>query len=105
MTTNPNPSQEHQFWLNHVTQWRASGGTQAAYCKQHELLPHRLSYYKRKFDKPQKPTQSPGFVSVAVQPAVSTDNPLTLHLANGLRLSGIGANNIAVVKQLAAVLA
>jgi len=35
------------FWRGHVEQWRTSGQSQAAYCREHGLSDHRLRYWKR----------------------------------------------------------
>ena len=43
------PYQNHATLQGHITQWRASDLTQAAYCKEHGIKPHILSYYKKKF--------------------------------------------------------
>ena len=98
--------QDHPFWQSHLSQWRETEQTQAAYCRQHELCPHQFSYYKRKLVNPFAPVKAKavGFVSVQVQPELSRYDPLTLHFANGMRLSGIAANNVVLVKQLAEVL-
>jgi hypothetical protein len=36
-------------WRRHVDAWRASGGTQTAYCKEHGLRSHSLSYWHLRF--------------------------------------------------------
>jgi hypothetical protein len=45
-----------------------------------------------------------GFVRVEVIPQPQYHEPLTLYFANGAHLTGIAANNLEVVKQLAEVL-
>jgi hypothetical protein len=35
-------------WRGHVDAWRASGSTQKAYCQQHGLKEHSLSYWQRR---------------------------------------------------------
>ena len=32
----------------HLEQWKASGSTQTAYCRQHRIAIHNFSYYKKK---------------------------------------------------------
>ena len=98
--------QNEQFWRNHVSQWRDSGLTQTAYCKQHDLSPHSISYYKRKFSAGVEPVRrrSTGFVNVHLAPEVNHSDPLTLHFSNGVRLLGIAEHNVSVVKQLTQVL-
>ena len=98
--------QDEPFWRNHVSQWRAAGLKQATYCKQHNLSPHSFSYYKRKFSDGPEPIRrkTAGFVNVHLASEVNPPDPLTLHFANGVRLSGIAEHNVSVVKQLAQVL-
>jgi hypothetical protein len=106
MNKNPKSDQDEQFWRNHISQWRDSDLTQAAYCKQHDLSPHSISYYKRKFSGGPDPVRRKpaGFVNVQLTPEVVHPAPLTLYFANGVRLSGIAEHNVSVVKQLAQVL-
>lgn len=92
------------FWHKHIAQWQEAGVTQLAYCRQHQLCPHKFGYYKRILtntteSQPSKPNSS-GFVRVQVQPQPSSVDALTLQFANGIRLTGIVADNIALVKQL-----
>ena len=47
---------------------------------------------------------SAGFVHVQVRPQPQYHEPLTLHFANGDRLTGIAENNMEIIKQLALVL-
>jgi hypothetical protein len=98
--------QTHSYWQQHISQWQKSGVSQAKYCKQHGLKANRFSYQKLKFKVKPAQTSSSGFIKIPVaQVAVKeTRTPLTLHFASGLSLSGIEANNIGLVKQLAAVL-
>jgi hypothetical protein len=96
-------------WENHIDQWKKSGLSQAAYCREHRLDESQLSYYKRKFAGtlvPSKPSiKSSGFVSVQVTPDAQPVERPTLHFANGAHLSGITAANVATVEQLARALA
>lgn len=43
--------ERREFWQKHVRLWRASGMTQADYCRTHGLKNHRLTYYKLQDDK------------------------------------------------------
>ena len=109
MTPHRRSLQKTAFWQQHVDQWRKSGLSQAAYCREHQLSEFSLSYYKRKFDEGHRDTglqtKSNSFVSVQLADDVQPLEPLTLHFANGAHLSGITATNVAVVKQLARALA
>ena len=48
--------------------------------------------------------ESAGFVHVQVIPQPQYHEPLTLHFANGARLTGIAENNMEMIKQLAVAL-
>jgi hypothetical protein len=78
---------------------------QADYCRQHGLCQNSFSYHKLKNSTGLMPTksESAGFVRVQVIPQPQYHEPLTLHFANGTRLTGI-AENIEMIKQLAMVL-
>ena len=40
---------KRSFWRQHIEDWRSSGLTQIAYCRQHELKPHQFVYWKKRF--------------------------------------------------------
>jgi len=105
MATSRTQSQNSAFWQNHVERWKASGLSQAAYCREHQLNEVSLSYHKRKTENTMMPVKASGFASVQLAQTVPPAEPLTLHFANGAHLSGITANNLVVVTQLARALA
>jgi len=37
-----------QYWEEHVSTWQCSGLSQAAYCREHGLLPRQLGYWVRR---------------------------------------------------------
>jgi hypothetical protein len=43
------PHQNDAAMQAHITKWRSSNLTQAAYCKRHGIKPHVFGYYKKKF--------------------------------------------------------
>ena len=94
---------KHEQWQRHIKDWKASGLSQTAWCKQQNLKPEQLSYWYRKFEpKPPEPAsqQAPSaFIPVTVEakPAVS---PLTLALPNGASISGIDESNLVLTQQL-----
>ena len=45
--------EKHSFWEHHLEQWRQSGLSQRAYCREHRLKPHRFNYWRRRILKPQ----------------------------------------------------
>ena len=102
--------ENRHFWREHLQQWQKFQMKQSAYCRQHDLCPHKFSYYKQALLSELNPLvpappKNNGFIRVPVQ-ALSNDehDPLTLHFTNGVRLSGIAGNNLDIVKQLALVL-
>ena len=106
MSATSNLKHQSPLWHEHITQWRDSGLTQAAYCRHHDLCPHNFSYHKRKYSTglatvKHKPS---GFVRVQILPEPPHHDPLSLHFTNGVRLIGITASNVSVVKQLAEML-
>lgn len=63
------------YWHEHVKSWRASGLSQRAYCAQHDLLPHRLSYWVRRH-----PIAAPRLALVPLELTPSpSPAPITLH--------------------------
>ena len=106
MPATQNLKQDPQLWREHVAQWLDTGLSQAAYCRQHELCPNGFSYYKRKYSTGLVPVKHKpaGFVSVQILPEPQHHDPLSLHFTNGVRLIGITASNVSVVKQLAEML-
>ena len=91
------------FWQTHIEQWQASGLSQAAYCRQHNLPQNGLSYHKQKVVNPPS-TVTNGFTRVQVMESHPTSEPLSVQLNNGLKVSGITQHNLELVKQLALVL-
>ncbi len=41
-----------EFWTHHVKSWRASGLTQAQYCRRHRLLKGTLGYWASTLNRP-----------------------------------------------------
>lgn len=41
------------FWESHIVNWQQSGLSQLAYCRKHQLKPHRFYYWRRRIVKPQ----------------------------------------------------
>ncbi len=61
-----------QFWQGHVERWRASGQSQAAYCREQQLSVHRLRRWKTKFERQAPPSGAvaPGLIPVQVSSAL-----------------------------------
>lgn len=106
METDTQPTESvAEFWKQHVEAWHRSGESGAAYCKSHSLVYHRFVYWRQKFHRRAHASESasPGFIPVRVEPIPSAPG-LGILLPNGLRIDGICAENIPVVRQLLASL-
>lgn len=101
MTPTDDPAAQ---WRPHVEAWGNSGQSQAAYCREHDLVKSRFTYWKNKL-RPAKPGirdhSGSGFVPVRV-----LDNPvfgLTLRLPNGVAVEGVCGDNLHLAQQLASI--
>jgi len=97
MTSNSITRQEH------ITRWRASGLSRAAYCRQHGLVYHTTRFWNRSSDAPEvsRPSAS-GFIEVLRPAAVLTPSSevsaavvswptgATLHIPTGIDPQWIG---------------
>ena len=72
-----NLREKRRFWKAHLQAWQTSGYSLAEYGKHHNLVYHRLIYWKTKF-KNERP-KPVSFVPVPLQSA-PPDIPLTLSL-------------------------
>ncbi len=93
---------KRNYWANHIKQWQVSGKTQSQYCQLHQLKSHQFVYWKQVFatqpEKPVKPSRPSGFVSVQVgEPPTQS---LTLQLPGGLRIDGIQASNLELIREI-----
>jgi hypothetical protein len=71
------------FWAEHVRQWQASGLSQRAYCRQHDLIPRKLTYWVSR--SRQQAVVSGGIVPARIaDPAVTGD--LVLRHTDGWQL-------------------
>ncbi len=77
-------------WRGHVDAWRASGGSQKAYCEQHGLRSHSLSYWHLRLAKGPGPSGARGpltLVPAVRVPGTAASTPsLSLHSPQGWRL-------------------
>ena len=87
------------FWQRHVTQWRNSGHSRVAYCRQYSLSYHQMVYWSKKIEAAPESQSGSGFVAVAVSTQVR-DSGLTLRLPNGMRIEGINDRSIQYVGKL-----
>ena len=92
------------FWHKHVSQWRESGLSKAAYCQQYSLVYHQMVYWSSKARSEGKGTKdtkasSSDFIAVTVSPAQSHCT-LSILLPNGIAIEGIDEHSVALVSRL-----
>jgi len=81
--------EKRKFWNAHLQAWRNSGYSLAEYGRHHNLVYHRLIYWKTKSENEQpKPVT---FVPVPLRTR-STDTAITLSLQNGRFKIAIGTD-------------
>ena len=80
--------EKRKFWKSHLEAWQSSGYSLAEYSKHHNLIYHRLIYWKTKFENEQ--TKPLSFVPVPLQ-AEPENSPLTLNVKNDKFRIEIGA--------------
>lgn len=82
-------------WKAHIEAWQHSGGTQAAYCREHDLTDKVFSLWKRRFQKqnalgvpiPDNPkSSSSDFVPVKITRQSSGQDQILLRLPSGIEM-------------------
>ena len=48
-------AEKRRFWQRQIQQWKDSGLTQTEFCHLHNLKPHQLTYWKKRFQPAQAP--------------------------------------------------
>ncbi len=84
-------SEAAQRWAVHAQRWREIGLTQAAYCLQHDLNRHTLTYWSWRLRREAEtardlPQATPALVPIGVAAPVATPLDLALTWPSGLRL-------------------
>ena len=105
MSSPDNSIQKNQFWQKHLSQWRSTSLSQTEYCRQHNLRADSFSYHKCKPLKKTTATKPKGFIKIQLPSQTTTAESLTLQFNNGSCLTGISEGYLALVKQLAVILA
>ena len=93
-------------WLPLVEQWRHSGQTQKAFCRENSLNYDQFVYWRRKLAQTAKASvqrATSALVPVTCTPS-ATGQGLSLLLPNGMELRGLTQENLPVVQQLLAQL-
>ena len=89
-------------WRPHIEAWECSGQSQAAYCREHDLVKSRFTYWKNKLrpvGSVNSATPKSGFVPVRVMDECAPG--LKLQLPNGVSIQGIHGDNLQLAQQLA----
>jgi len=60
-----------QFWRHHIDQWSGSELNQNAYCRENNLKPNQLTYWKNKFKQRNLPVE---FIQVQPVKIATTTN-------------------------------
>lgn len=82
------PHQNDAVMKAHITKWRSSNLTQAAYCKKHAITPHVFGYYKKKFGLVANPkNRSVTLIPVNLVAADDANEPNIRSAANVIKLS------------------
>lgn len=108
MSTSKSPFSRQVIWENHIHAWQDSGSSKARYCREHKLKYHQFIYWIAKLCPPSRPiknviSQAPKFLPVTIEhQAVSSG--LHIKLPNGVIISGITLDSVAVVGALMAQL-
>ena len=90
-----------EHWQHHIDVWQQTGGSQAHYCRSHELDQHQFSYWKCKLLKnSEAKSAKPSRFAVAQLAAVPEPTSLSITLPSGIVLGGIDALNATVAAQL-----
>ncbi|MFH2060074.1 MAG: IS66 family insertion sequence element accessory protein TnpB [Pseudomonadota bacterium] len=84
----PADKKRSQFWRYHIDTWSKSGLAQNAYCRENNLKPNRLTYWKNKFKAQNLPVE---FIQVPQVKIATSTNPqfrdvLRLNVDSGFQI-------------------
>lgn len=65
---------KHQFWKQHLSDWKGSQLSQSAYCRQNGLVYHQWNYWKKKVVVEEMETMATRFVTVPLDPLGALDS-------------------------------
>jgi hypothetical protein len=91
-----------QKWRQHIEEWRNSGLSQQAFCRDRNLSYHQFHYWRKKLalaTVDETPLRSSALVPVTYT-SPSPDTGLSVHLPIGISLRGIAPDNLAIVERL-----
>lgn len=83
-------------WREILQQQKLSGKSQAKFCKEHQLIPHQFSYWKKVLKRrgknqanPSKKKQDPGFVSLKLTQPVELSSGNNVFSSEQIEISKI----------------
>ena len=87
------------LWQQHITEWQASGLSGMAYCRQRSLTYGRFVYWRKKLAASQAPEGAApsGFARVSPVSSAEASSGLTVLLPGGVSITGLHADNIALL--------
>lgn len=89
------PHQERtRHWQQQFDQWRDSGLSGAAFCKQFDLSYHQFCYWRRKFEQLGSGHDQPSGFTRVTHLSPQALGELTLTLPSGMAITGLHAGNI-----------
>jgi hypothetical protein len=89
-------------WRQHIEDWSYSGLSQQAFCRDQGLKYHQFHYWRKKLSRTshqKAPSRSSALIPVRLHPQ-SPVSGLSVHLPNGMSVSGIAPDNLVLVAQL-----
>jgi hypothetical protein len=91
------PHQNDAAMQFHVSKWRSSNLTQAAYCKKHDIKPHVFGYYKKKFGLVADPKNcSVTLVPVNLLTTDDANEPDSRFAANVIKLTHVNGFSLEI---------
>jgi len=95
-------AEKRRFWEQQIEQWKNSGLTQIEFCRLHNLKPHQLTYWKKRFQPAETPVS---LVELKWEPAIQTapcpnPSPLRLIVNNQFRIDVDRGFDPATLQQL-----
>jgi hypothetical protein len=99
---------KQSFWQHHVQSWQASGLSQAAYCKHHQLKLATFGYWRSKLSREVQPAEEalPALTLVPVsqssgrQQRLVVSDVLVMHSPGGWRLDIPATLPLPILSQL-----
>ncbi len=89
------------YWSGHIQVWQRSGLSQIAYCRRENLVAHQFTYWLSKSQSTAASVKSKASTSrfVPVTVVAPTSSQLQITLPNGIVLTGVSDQNLALVQQ------